>query len=115
MTTTNKHRTATKLANKYRNTLPLNPDISGTYKYIKKGQKYISCNKSKHRGVKQVHSIVIGMFKPVVFINHKDYSKEMVDYIEFGNDSILFTYNGDNYLLPIFEQNTDYVIVKKQD
>lgn len=108
-----KHRVATKLAASQKNNYPLHPDISGAYKYQARGNKYIPTYKSQYSKVKQVHSIVIGTYKPVVFVNHKDYSKIMVDYISYDDDNILFRYNNTNYILPIDLKTGEEIQVKK--
>lgn len=109
----NKHRKAEQLERKYKNNQSLNTDITGSYKYINSGKKYISCNKKKYKGVKQVHSIVVGSYKNVVFVNHKDYSKEICDYLTTSTGKILFDYNNQTYEIPTYEHDQDYVIIKK--
>lgn len=104
-------RTLDQKKKHFKNSKDLNNSIPGSYAFKAIQNKYISNTKKNiSKKYKEIHSIVIGTFKPVIFINHTDYSNVVAPYVASDcGDFLYFVYNEETYALPVLTKNTPNV------
>ena len=107
---------AKEKANKYNTNKPLSSNIAGKYVYNSQQQRYYYSGKKQPNTEKNIYAITIGKYKPVVFINHTDYSVEQSEYYTTqidGKRFYVFSYNNTEYIIPQYYTSKEKVIVEK--